>query len=605
VTEGVPVLSHRPPTDLGTFFGPETARADLVADNCEQVALLRDSGGCLPEPRWQLCLGVLAFCADGDLKGHEWSSREYANYQHDETQGKLDRWRTMSGPTTCEMFASRFPDGCNGCKFKGKITSPKQLGREGGPQEGIRSSSDYQTDLGNTRRLVARHGTNVRFVPEWRKWIVWDGTRWRIDDDGAIMRFAKETVEALLGEAVKLDDERKRTELVKHALKCQAAARLEAMVSLSTTEAEAVLSAQQLDADPWLLGVQNGVVDLRTGHFREPRREDYITKCTSVPFDPTAACPNWRAFLYTITGGDTELAAYLQRAVGYSLTGLTREEVLFELYGTGNNGKSTWRETLHLMMGDYAIAADAGILIERKTPGGATPELARLKGRRFVAVNETSENDHLNEARVKFITSHDKITARNLYQEFFDFEPTHKTFLTTNHKPIIRGTDTGIWRRIHLLPFTVSIPAERVEKDFRERRLIPELSGILNWALEGLTAYQQQGLNPPAAVRAATQDYQQDMDIVGQWIEDRCVLDPQAIIPTGIAYDDYVRWAQAEIGWVLARLKFRRSLGDRGFRPPKHKGTGGQRLIVGLRLKAPAPLVLAPRIAGVTMGEWR
>jgi putative DNA primase/helicase len=461
---------------------------------------------------------------------------------------------------------------------------------------------EFNTDMGNARRLVARHGSDIRFVPEWHKWIKWDSTHWSIDEDGAIMRFAKETVEALLDEAVKLDDEDKRTELVKHALRCQAASRLEAMVSLATTEAEVVLSARQLDADPWLLGVQNRVVDLRTGQFRAARREDYITKRAGIAFNQAAECPNWRAFLHTITAGDAELAAYLQRAVGYALTGLTCEEVLFVLWGTGNNGKSTWRETLHALFGDYAIASDAGLLIERKTPGGATPELARLKGRRFVAINETSENDRLNEARVKFITSHDKITARNLYQEFFDFDPTHKTFLTTNHKPIIRGTDTGIWRRIHLLPFTVTIPTERVEKDFRERRLLPELAGILNWALEGLRAYLREGLNPPPAVQGATDDYQRDMDVVGQWIEDRCVLDPQATVPTGIVYDDYVRWAQTQIGWTLNNLKFRRNLTDRGFGAAK--GTGGQRLVRGLRLQPPGP----PHVASVARpyhGEWR
>jgi putative DNA primase/helicase len=187
---------------------------------------------------------------------------------------------------------------------------------------------------------------------------------------------------------------------------------------------------------------------------------------------------------------------------------------------------------------------------------------------------------------VKFITSHDKITARNLYQDFFDFDPTHKTFLTTNHKPIIRGTDVGIWRRIHLLPFTVTISPEKVEKNFRERRLVPELAGILNWALEGLRAYLTEGLNPPSAVSAATQDYQQDMDGIGQWIEDRCVADPRASVPTGNAYADYAEWADMEVGWRFTKQKFRRNLSDRGF--GKRPGTGGQRLIGGLRLKPPA-----------------
>ena len=162
--------------------------------------------------------------------------------------------------------------------------------------------------------------------------------------------------------------------------------------------------------------MQNGVVELKTGKFRPARREDLITKRANVIFDPNAQCPNWLKFLDTVTGGDASFQSYIQRVVGYTLTGSVREEVMFVLYGTGNNGKSTFRETVHSLLGDYALATDAGLLIERKTPGGATPELARLKGRRLVSINETSENDHLNEARVKFITSQDKITARNLYQ---------------------------------------------------------------------------------------------------------------------------------------------------------------------------------------------
>jgi putative DNA primase/helicase len=455
------------------------------------------------------------------------------------------------------------------------------------------SEADFHTDLGNARRLIARHGADIRFVPEWGKWLIWDKTHWRVDQDGAIMRLAKETVRAMYAEAGTLNDAHKRAELGKHALKCEAETRLDAMVSLAETEEEVLLPAHRVDADPWLLGVQNGVVDLQTGKFRAAERGDFITKRAGVAFDPEARCPNWLAFIETITGSNRPLAAYHQRVVGYTLTGSTCEEVLFVLYGIGNNGKSTWRETLHDLMGDYAMAADAGLLVERKTPGGASPELARLKGRRMVAINETAENDKLNEARVKFITSQDKITARNLYEGFFDFVPTHKTFLTTNHKPVIRGTDVGIWRRIHLLPFTITIPQEKVVKDFRALRLIPELPGILNWALAGLIDYSNRGLDPPEAVQAATSEYRHDMDVVGQWIDERCILDPQATVPTAVAYSDYQQWAQSEIGWELTRLKFRRNLTDRGFGAAK--GTGGQRMTTGLSLKSTPPLYEAGR----------
>jgi putative DNA primase/helicase len=442
---------------------------------------------------------------------------------------------------------------------------------------------DHHTDLGNARRFVKRHGENVRFVPEWGKWLVWNEFRWEIDGDGAVMRLAKETVEAMYSEALGLANEEERTSLLKRAIKSQGEPRLKAMVSLAESEAAVVVAAHKLDAESWLLGVRNGVIDLKTGQFRPARREDLITKQANVSFDRKARCPNWTKFLRTVTAGNSDLQQYIQRVSGYTLTGSAREEVLFVLYGTGNNGKSTYRETMHSLLGDYALAADAGLLIERKTPGGATPELARLKGRRLVSINETSENEHLNEARVKFITSQDRITARGLYQDFFDFDPSHKTFLTTNHKPIIRGTDIGIWRRIHLLPFTMAIPADKVEKDFRERRLMPELPGILNWAVAGLAAYRKQGLNPPQAVLASTQEYRDDMDVVGQWISERCEVAPRAAVASSAAYDDYRQWAADEVGWELRKLTFRRHLTDRGF--TAKKGTHGQRMILGLRLK--------------------
>ena len=393
----------------------------------------------------------------------------------------------------------------------------------------------------------------------------------------------------MYSEALQITDQARRDALIKHALSSQSETRLKAMVALAETESDVVLSAELLDADPWLLAVQNGIIDLKKGQFRAGRREDFITKQAGVSYEPNARCPEWRKFLNTITehnkdaANDKKLPDYFQRVIGYTLTGSVEEEVVFVLYGIGKNGKSTFRQTIHSLLGDYALASDASLLMERKNPGGATEEIARLKGRRLIAVNETNENEQLQEARLKFITSHDTITARNLYGHFFDFFPTHKTFLTTNHKPIVRGTDEGIWRRIHLLPFTVIIPENLIQRDFRERRLMPELPGILNWALEGLTVYLKDGLSPPAVVRAATDEYRQDMDVVGQWLEERCVRDPTANTPTTIAYNNYKFWAEDEIGWTLSQVRWRRNLSDRGFEAGK--GTNGQRIIKRLRLK--------------------
>jgi putative DNA primase/helicase len=245
------------------------------------------------------------------------------------------------------------------------------------------------------------------------------------------MRMAKSAVEEMFIETAQIGDEDKRAAARNYALKSQSAPRLAAMVTLAETEGEVVLPAKELDADPYLLGVKNGVIDLRTVAFRAARQEDYLTKIAGAAFDPEAKCLNWAAFLAKLFGEDEEMIKYLRRAVGYILTGLTGEEVMFVPWGIGSNGKSTFRETVFALLGDYAAGADASMLVTSRRAGGATPDLARLHGRRLVTINETEQNALLNESRVKFITSHDIITARNLYEEPFDFTPTHKTWV--NH----------------------------------------------------------------------------------------------------------------------------------------------------------------------------
>jgi putative DNA primase/helicase len=430
------------------------------------------------------------------------------------------------------------------------------------------------TDLGNARRLVRLHGNDIRYVPNWKSWLVWRNGHWRRDDDGEIMRLAKATVESMYAEAASIVDEGVRNALRKHAMRCQSAQRLNAMVELAKTELAVVLPVSMVDADPMMLGVENGVIDLTTGVFRPAERGDYITKRCNVAFDPLARCPNWDAFLRRIfekpvapdqpTTSDKKLIAYIRRACGYTLTGLTDEEVMFILWGMGSNGKSTLRETLFVLMGDYAMGADASLLIaDKKQKGGATPDVARMHGMRLVTVNETQEGDQLSESRIKFITSHDTTTARFLYENPFDFTPTHKTWLTTNPKPIIKGTDLGIWRRVEMWPFLITIPKEERDRYFRQKWLMPELPGILNWALRGLRKYHALGLKPPPAVIEATEEYRQDMDVLGQWINERLVPDPEGKLKRTDLFRDYEIWSKTNIGWYMSSIAFGRQFAKR------------------------------------------
>jgi putative DNA primase/helicase len=419
------------------------------------------------------------------------------------------------------------------------------------------------TDLRNAKRLVRLSGRNIRFIQARKAWLLWDGVRWRFDGDGGIVRLAKLTIQEMYKEVALIDDPETRVAMLKSLLKCEHAARIAGMVDLAKSELGVVLAPAALDADPWLLCLRNGVIELKTGAFRPGKREDFISKCASVAYDPDAHCPQWRAFLVRITGNDAELIAYLARVAGYTLTGLTVEEVLLILHGLGANGKSTFRETIFALLGDYGVACDASLLITPKNAGGPTPELARLQGARLVSVNETQERDQLNESRVKFITGTDTITARGLYADFFDFAPTHKTWLTTNHIPIVKGSDEGIWRRIHLIPFDQTIPAAERIRDFRETVLMPELPGILNWALEGLRDYLTNGLQPPARVLMASKEYRADMDVIAQWLEQRTTQKLHALTPVALLHADYAAWAQVNVGWELSAIALGRALAQR------------------------------------------
>jgi putative DNA primase/helicase len=439
------------------------------------------------------------------------------------------------------------------------------------------------TDVGNAKRLVARHGNNIRYVVEWTTWIVWKNNRWIVDNDYEIVRLAKDTINAMFAETTTMPEGETRTKLRAHAVASEDAKRVRAMVDMAKSELGVPISATLLDSNPYLLGVQNGAIDLKAFEFREARREDYITMYCNVHYNPRATCPNWLKFLNRIMDLKQDVISYLQRVCGYTLTGCVDEETMWIFWGEGKNGKSTYRETLNILLGNYAATFGVELLLPKKQAGGATPEVERLKGKRLATVNELTENDVLSEQRVKYIVSNEKISARGLYKDIIEFNPTHKAVVTTNHKPIIKGTDEGIWRRVHLVPFTVIIPQEERDPKFREKYLLPELPGILNWMLDGLESYYEQGLNAPEEVCAATEAYRNELDIIEQWLEECCERDPKAIEPIQALHDNYKIWAELEHNWAHNKRKFGRLLEGKGFMPD----TGAKHVKVrrGLRLR--------------------
>jgi putative DNA primase/helicase len=435
------------------------------------------------------------------------------------------------------------------------------------------------TDAGNAERLKAHVGDRFAFVHAWGSWIHYDGVRWLRDDNGESVRAALATLRSLAAEAAKVPDEDQRGELVKHALDSESSARIAAMVTLG--QAMLPVDNQVLDRDPDLLNVANGTLDLRTANLREHHRDDWMTRVCPVAWDPAATCPRWEAFLLRAMGGNERLVAFLQRAVGYSLTGHTNEQVLLLMYGVGANGKSTFLETLRTLLADYAAITDFTTFLKRDGEG-ARNDLARLVGTRFVSAVEAEAGKPLAEALVKQLTGGDTITARFLFKEFFDFRPQFKIWLAANHKPHVSGSDHGIWRRIRLIPFTVTIPEH--ERDPKlTLKLIEELPGILAWAVRGCLAWREQGLGVPDEVRSATDAYRDEMDVYGGFLDEGCVVGPGTTVTAKELYEAYTTWCEANGERAKSQKALASGLRERGFEAAK--GTKGIRTWRGLRLR--------------------
>jgi len=425
------------------------------------------------------------------------------------------------------------------------------------------------TDLENARRFAEAHGKDLRYVSKSHRWIVWDGKRWRPDDTGEVQRRAKATVRALYGVACGISDPDKRAKARKYALAAQHAGRIAGMIELARSEPTIPVTPEALDTDPWLLNVENGTFDLRAGQLREHRREDLITKIAPVQYDPAAKCPTWEAFLRRVMADDAGLIRYMQKAVGYALTGDVREQCLFIAHGTGANGKTTTFTTVAAVIGGYAAHTPTETLLVKRSDT-IPNDVARLHGMRFVTAAEAECHRRLAEALVKQMTGGDKMAARFLHGEWFEFTPTFKLFLAVNHKPIVQGTDHAIWRRIRLIPFTVTIPESEQDKTLPEK-LRAESAGILRWAVEGCLLWQREGLEPPRAVTEATADYRDEMDTVGAFIDECCVRDPKAETPTPRLYDAYSLWCAANEEKAMSKADFGARLAEKEFTPGRTK----------------------------------
>lgn len=433
-------------------------------------------------------------------------------------------------------------------------------------------------DLGNARRLVKAHGEQIRYCTS-GNWYAWDGRRWVKDETGEVHRFAKGIVDTMLAQAPRMrreadasgDDEsiEAAKAFERHALRSGDHARIKAMIAECASEPGVPVVYSAMDSTDWMFSCENGTIDLRTGELRPHDRSDLITKISDVPYDPHASCPTWERFLSDVFKGDEELIRFLQLAVGYTMTGDTREQMFFVLHGCGSNGKSTFITALREIFGDYHQKTSTDTLIEKKNSGPSN-DVAALRGARYVSAIETSAGKRLAEALVKELTGQDAVTARFLYQEFFTFTPKFKLWLACNHVPVIQGQDDGIWRRIRLIPFKVQF-YERHESPvgpFKDKglpeQLRSEYPGILAWAVRGAVDWCRSGLTTPDAVVGATTKLRQDMDILGGFLSECCLLDRNASVRAKDLYDAYSAWAEENGERPVSSKYFGMRLGERG-----------------------------------------
>lgn len=435
-------------------------------------------------------------------------------------------------------------------------------------------------DIGNGQRFVWRHGQNLRWVKEWG-WLTWNGKVWELDR-GLVMLWCKETARSILAEAASSEDDDNRIALSKHARASSSQARLDAMATLAQSEPGINAKPSEFDCDPWLLNCQNGIVDLKNGALLPHDPAAMMTKITACDYDPTATAPLWITFLQRIFAGDYDLIHFVQKAVGYSLTGTTIEQALFFLYGRGANGKSTFAGIVQDLLGDYGMKSRAETLMLRNHDI-IPEEVAQLDGVRFMLAAELGEGQRLNESLIKDLTGGDKLRARLLHKNSFEFLPTAKPWLYGNHKPSIRGTDEGIWRRVKLIPFTITIPDKERDKTL-PKKLHVELPGILAWAVRGCMAWQAEGLGDPQAITEATKEYRVEQDILAAFLDEKCIITPDAEVTAGALYTEYKQWAEDTGIQPLSRINFSRQLEERGFTTSKRESGTGRHVYVGLGL---------------------
>jgi len=423
---------------------------------------------------------------------------------------------------------------------------------------------DGFTELQLADRVVRRFGDRLRYCGSLGGWYIWTGTHWAADESEKARESVKRVAYDLAAEAAESLDVGK----FKQAKRAGSAAGVRAILELARSTPGIVFTPEDADRDPWALNVVNGTLDLRTGQLRAHDPDDLITRCCAVEYDPGAPAPIFDKFLREIQPSQ-EIRDYLGRVFGYAASGVIREHALAVLWGPGANGKSVLADVVTHVLGDYAKPGPSSLIVH---DGKHTPhptDVASCHGSRLVVVHETKRGASFDASKVKLLTGGDKLTARHMRQDFFVFEPTHTLVMLSNYKPEADANDAALWRRVQLVPFDVVIPDEKQDRELADKIKASEAPGVLRWIVEGALQWQRQGLNPPETVKRQTADYRAAEDVVGQFIEERCVKLPSAKASGGNLYAAFKKFCEDEGVKAVRGNDFSAEIQARGFRKVK------------------------------------
>jgi len=394
---------------------------------------------------------------------------------------------------------------------------------------------------------------------------------------------AMKSVRSIARHARTVSDDELRSKIEGHAKRSETRYNLDAIVDIAKNMTGIQVLPDQFDNDEFSFNCLNGTIDLKTGKLRAHDREQLITKLSPVEYRPDAECPIWLGFLYRVLDGNADLIDFMQKAIGYSLTGAVNEKALFFLHGTGDNGKTTLLEAIRPILGDYAGTVDIEALMKKAQTSEKERAFADLLGKRFVTSSEAAEGEALHEARIKYLTGMGRLSGRRIYGSSFEFDPQFKLFIDANHKPRISGNEEAIWNRFRMVPFTVSIPKAEQDKQLLAK-LANEAPGILAWAVQGCLRWQNEGLGAPATVTQATEDYRNEMDPVADFIEDCCNANPEAFTLSKDLYEAFVKWCYLIHEKPTSYKSFGLALERKGY--SKDRMSGGARGRNGLELRA-------------------